>query len=112
MRKLLASLVASFILTPVAQAGLSPAQWQAHNAILQVWGHNARGRIGLRIAWCESTWRTWAANGSHLGLFQMGGPERRIYGHGSGAMTQARAALRYYFVSGLSPWNASRRCWG
>lgn len=100
-----------FVNIQIARAGLSPAQVVAKRAILKVWGHGARGRLGLKISWCESTWRTWAKNGSHLGLFQMGRPERRTYGHGPGAVTQARAALHYYFDSGTSPWYASKYCW-
>ena len=60
----------------------------------------------LSVAWCESRWNVWAHNGQYLGLFQMGSSERRRYGHGRDAWTQARAANRYFIASGRdwSPW--------
>jgi hypothetical protein len=60
----------------------------------------------LTVSWCESRWRTWARNGQYLGLFQMGSGERELFGHGSDAEAQARAAYRYFVASGRdwSPW--------
>jgi hypothetical protein len=60
----------------------------------------------VRVAACESGWSTAARNGQHLGLFQMGSSERRLYGHGVTAWAQARAAYRYFVASGRdwSPW--------
>lgn len=61
----------------------------------------------LRVSWCESKWYVWAQNGQYRGIFQMGSSERRLYGHGPGAWEQARAAKRYFNVSGRdwSPWS-------
>jgi hypothetical protein len=68
-----------------------------------------RGYCGqaLRVARCESRFRTTAQNGQYLGLFQMGASERRLFGHGPSAYEQARAAYRYFVVSGRdwSPWS-------
>jgi len=60
----------------------------------------------LAVARCESGLYTGAQNGQYLGLFQMGSGERARYGHGSDAMTQARAAFAYFVASGRdwSPW--------
>jgi len=60
----------------------------------------------LEVSWCESRFSTTARNGTHLGLFQMGLRERRLYGHGADAWSQARAAHRYFVNSGRdwSPW--------
>ena len=60
----------------------------------------------LRVSYCESRWSTRARNGQYLGIFQMGSWERRTYGHGPDAYSQARAAWRYFKVTGKdwSPW--------
>jgi hypothetical protein len=61
----------------------------------------------LRVARCESNYRTTAQNGQYLGLFQMGSSERGLFGHGRTAVEQARAAHRYFVRSGRdwSPWS-------
>jgi hypothetical protein len=66
----------------------------------------------LRVSRCESGLRIDARNGQYLGLFQMGSKERRLFGHGSTAIEQVKAAHRYYVASGRSwrawsckPWN-------
>jgi hypothetical protein len=68
-----------------------------------------RSRCGeaLRVARCESGYRTTAQNGQYLGMFQMGTSERRLFGHGPSALAQARAAYRYFVRSGRdwSPWS-------
>lgn len=66
----------------------------------------------IQVARCESGIRTWAENGQYLGIFQMGSSERRIYGHGSTVLEQARAAWRYFVRSGRdwSPWSC--KPWG
>jgi hypothetical protein len=63
----------------------------------------------LTVSWCESKHLTTAANGQYLGLFQMGESERRLFGHGDAPLEQARAARRYFDVSGRdwSPWQCS-----
>lgn len=73
-------------------------------AICHVFGTYCSQALG--IAWCESRYQTGAQNGQYLGLFQMGSSERRLFGHGSTAYEQARAAHRYFVVSGRdwSPW--------
>ncbi|MCS7007109.1 MAG: hypothetical protein RMM28_04615 [Thermoleophilia bacterium] len=60
----------------------------------------------LEVAWCESRLLPSARNGEYLGLFQMGGTERRLFGHGPTPYEQARAAYRYFVRSGRdwSPW--------
>lgn len=75
--------------------------WEAIRAVFGKWA--AQAQI---VASCESGHSTWAANGQYLGLFQMGSSERAIYGHGSDALTQARAAYAYFAASGYdwSPW--------
>ena len=59
------------------------------------------------MARCESGYRTTAQNGQYLGLFQMGTTARTLFGHGTSALTQARAAYRYFVRSGRdwSPWS-------
>ena len=61
----------------------------------------------LRVARCESGYRTTAQNGQYLGMFQMGTSERRLFGHGPTPLAQARAAYRYFVRSGRdwSPWS-------
>ena len=61
----------------------------------------------LAVSRCESGLRTDARNGQYLGLFQMGSNERRLFGHGSSAAEQARAAHRYFVASGhdWAPWS-------
>lgn len=63
-------------------------------------------RQALSVAWCESRYSTTAQNGQYLGLFQMGWSERQLFGHGRTALAQARAAHRYFVLSGRdwSPW--------
>ena len=61
----------------------------------------------LRVSECESHLHTTSQNGQYLGLFQMGSYARALYGHGRDALTQARAAYRYFVDSGRdwSPWS-------
>ena len=49
-------------------------------------------------------YNTNARNGQYLGLFQMGAWARARFGHGQTARAQARAAYRYWRVSGWSGW--------
>ena len=74
-------------------------------AICNVFG--SRCDEAISIAWCESRLSTSAQNGQYLGLFQMGSHERNMFGHGSSAHAQARAAHRYFVLSGRdwSPWS-------
>jgi hypothetical protein len=64
------------------------------------------GYEALRVAYCESgpnLW-PWARNGQYLGMFQFGAWARENYGFGWSPWEQARAANRYYRVSGWSGW--------
>lgn len=64
-------------------------------------------RQAIAVSWCESRHSTHAENGQYLGLFQMGYSERQRFGHGSTAHAQAKAAHRYFELSGRdwSPWS-------
>jgi len=61
----------------------------------------------LQVARCESGYSTTAQNGQYLGIFQMGSHERATFGHGASALVQAKAAYRYFVLSGRdwSPWS-------
>lgn len=64
------------------------------------------GDDAVTVARCESGFDPRAANGQYLGIFQMGSSERATYGHGPDALSQSRAAYRYFRASGSdwSPW--------
>jgi hypothetical protein len=72
--------------------------------ICRVFGEHCKE--ALAVARCESRLHPWARNGQYVGLFQLGASERRLFGHGSSAVKQARAAHRYFVASGRdwSPW--------
>ena len=74
-------------------------------AICHVFGSYCRD--ALQVARCESGYRTNAQNGQYLGIFQMGSNERQMFGHGASALDQAKAAYRYFVLSGRdwSPWS-------
>lgn len=80
------------------------AKLPPRRAICNVFGSYCRQAI--EVAWCESRLQTTAENGQYRGLFQMGSYERSLFGHGSTAHAQARAAHRYFILSGRdwSPW--------
>lgn len=82
----------------------SPHVASAQEAIAYVFGPYASQ--ALTVAWCESRYSIWAANGQYLGLFQMGDFARARYGHGANAWAQAVSAYRYFADSGFdwSPW--------
>ena len=69
--------------------------------------------MALRVAWRESRYSIYAANGQYLGIFQMGSTERATYGMRdshhrllySTAWQQIVAAHNYFLVSGWSPWS-------
>lgn len=79
------------------------------SAICTVFGRYCRE--ALAVARCESGLQTTARNGQYRGLFQMGWNERRLFGHGTSAFEQARAAHRYFVRSGRdwSPWTCKPR---
>lgn len=73
------------------------------------WVFGRYSEQALNVAWCESRLSVWAQNGQYLGLFQMGSYERQVFGHGTTAIAQARAAHRYFVRSGRdwSPWSCN-----
>jgi hypothetical protein len=80
------------------------AKLPPRRAICDVFG--AYCEQAVAVARCESRLDTAAQNGQYRGLFQMGSHERSLFGHGSTAHVQARAAHRYFVRSGRdwSPW--------
>ena len=58
----------------------------------------------ISVATCESTLRVTARNGDYWGLFQFGSFARAHYGFAWDALTQSRAAYRYWRDAGWSPW--------
>jgi hypothetical protein len=103
MRVIVAILAGVLLFVAPAKAQETQSS-SASQVIRQVFG--SYGTQAVRVAACESGLSVWARNGEHLGLFQMGAAERRIYGHGWNAWAQARAAYRYFVASGRdwSPW--------
>lgn len=97
--------------TPPASAKGSDGSTQ--ETIMAVFG-TQEGPRAVRVARCESRLNVQAksSSGAYQGLFQMGGPERKRFGHGPDARTQAAAAHRYFKTSGWSPWARSKKCWG
>lgn len=83
---------------------LQAARRTPQGAIRYVFGPYAEE--ALQVAWCESRYDVNAQNGQYLGLFQAGSYMRSRYGHGTDALTQARAAYAYFAASGYdwSPW--------
>jgi hypothetical protein len=101
--------LAKVAVEPIAEAHAKPrytaAQQEARATICHVFRTDCAD--ALEVARCESGYSIHAQNGQYLGLFQMGSSERRIYGHGTNAWRQARAAYRYFVASGRdwSPWS-------
>lgn len=105
-RAILLAAIVLLLAAPTAQAGrIEDQQANAAVAICKVFGKTYCAEA-LRVAWCESKHYPWARNGQYRGIFQMGDWERRTFGHGSGSWAQARAAWKYFVVSGKdwSPW--------
>ena len=77
----------------------------AQSVICRVFGSYCQE--ALAVSRCESGLSTDAQNGQYLGLFQMGSSERRLFGHGSTPIAQAKAAHRYFVASGRDwgPWS-------
>lgn len=77
-------------------------------AVQHYWIWPRRRQEAYRVIRCETggIFNTTASNGQYLGLFQMGSHERATYGHGTTADAQARAAHKYFMVTGQdwSPW--------
>ena len=96
------------VFTNNARAHPRPPKYIA-KAIRQAFGFEYF-REALHVSWCESRFRLNATNGQYRGLFQLGAPERQIYGHGPTALQQSNAASRYFRASGKdwSPWDS--RC--
>lgn len=71
-----------------------------------------RGNEALRVAYCESGPNLWPyarSSGGHLGMFQFGLWARSEFGFSWSPWFQAKAAYRYYRVSGWSGWACSPR---
>ena len=65
------------------------------------------GNEALRVAYCESGENLWPSHrnrGPYLGMFQFGPWARARFGFSWSPWEQARAAHRYYRVSGWSGW--------
>lgn len=106
MKVLTATLVLVILnLSSTLGARASPSSGSVQRVICGVFGPYCSQ--ALRVAWCESRYRTTASNGQYLGLFQMGSGPRSRYGHGLDPWTQAEAAFRYFADSGFdwSPWS-------
>ena len=104
MRRIAVASLISIALSS-GQALAHPVPKHVYTAVRSAFGpYTAQA---LRVAWCESRYKTWASNGQYLGLFQMGTYARSTYGHGSTAAIQAKAAHRYFVASGRdwSPWS-------
>ena len=83
--------------TPGYLGQTSPAQ-----IICRVFGSHCSEAIS--VATCESHLNVYARNGQYLGLFQFGSFARAHYGFAWDALTQSRAAYRYWRDAGWSPW--------
>ena len=84
-----------------AGAGRSSAN-SVRSTICSVFGAHCSEAIS--VATCESTLRVTARNGDYWGLFQFGSFARAHYGFAWDALTQSRAAYRYWRDAGWSPW--------
>jgi hypothetical protein len=74
-------------------------------AINRAFPEGAEGKARA-VAHCESEYDVYAvsSSGKYLGLYQMGPEERERFGFRWNKWTQARAAYRYWKISGWSPW--------
>lgn len=98
---------------PWAHAHWKPGVHNRYHAIVGAWcGRDSLARIcprgweAIRVAKCEAgrSMSPHARNGQFLGMFQMGWWARSRFGHGVDPWSQARAAHRYWLVSGWAPW--------
>lgn len=108
----------SLVVTDTANAHYKPGTHNAIHAIQKNWCGNVnrscwRGNQAIAVAKCESG-RYWhenhpqdARNGQYRGMLQMGSWERGRFGHGPSVWHQARAAHRYYVLSGWRPWECA-----
>ena len=93
--------------------------WLKENRVTRYYAHHGtvRGAINRAfpdhaedkaksVAQCESEYDIYArsSSGKYLGLFQMGPEERDRFGFDWNKWVQARAAYRYWKISGWSPW--------
>lgn len=100
-----AAVVAALTLAASSASAHPPAPKSVRVPVCQVFGRYCAQ--ALAVVWCESRFRPWARNGQYLGLFQMGSWERARFGHGRTPLAQARAAHRYFVLTGRdwSPWS-------
>ncbi len=100
-------LTAAWLLLHTDQAhARPPVPPPVYRAVHRYWPTRRERIEALNVSYCESRFSIYAKGGDNWGLFQLGGWARARYGHGWTAMTQARAAYRYYLDSGKdwSPW--------
>ena len=88
--------------SPGARARPNAAVGSPASVICSVFGSHCSEAIS--VATCESHLNVYARNGQYLGLFQFGSFARAHYGFAWDALTQARAAYRYFLDAGWSPW--------
>jgi hypothetical protein len=107
----------SLVFVRMATAHYEPGRHNAVHAIQLVWCGKSNvscpeSREAVTVAKCEASALWWwhrnqptqAVNGQYKGMFQMGESERERFGHGPDPWSQARAAKRYWNVSGWHPW--------
>jgi hypothetical protein len=109
-------LAAAFLAWLLITLGPARGHWApntVHNrthAITHAFCHSLspcwRGNEALTVARCESGENLWhyANNGQYLGMFQFGAWARAEFGFSWSPWEQARAAYRYYRLSGWSGW--------
>lgn len=97
------------LLAPAAADARPPVPAHVFKAVRAYWKAPAERVKAFDVVACETgnTYDTDAQNGQYLGMFQMGSWERSQFGHGRTAGAQARAAHRYYSISGWSPWSCA-----
>jgi len=95
------------IFAPSALASETKQEQVVKQTIYKVFGKK-HGADAVRVAHCESRFKTWARNGQYRGIFQMGSWERRTYSRGkyTTVYQQVKAAHRYFTAVGYSwrPW--------
>jgi hypothetical protein len=106
MKALIVTTILLFTMISNAKAHVPEPPRHVKIAIYRAFGPKYY-KQALKVAWCESRFKTTAHNGQYLGLFQMGSYERKLFGHGNRAIEQAKAAYRYFIESGRdwSPWS-------
>jgi hypothetical protein len=115
MKRILLGLALGLLLSALqARAHFKPnTEHNRRHAIVKAFCHSYKpcslGAKALNVAYCESGPNLWpyASNGQHLGMFQFGSFARSTYGFSWSPWEQARAAHRYWRVSGWAPWECA-----